>query len=950
MDGEGLDIPLARDPGASLRVDLESREADFLQRLDGELERSRWQLERLENRRRSVEERERSTAARLSVLRRMGAPARRDVLARQLASYRELDELLHQTEETIDIYIRSLQAAANEARRLGLDLDPAGQQRPTSSAAIDEAVDSIAVSIQQAERRRDKLVGTYNLLTESYQDRRQSLSSARARLLHGELHGHDLAVDGESEGPTDPGATADAGAADSEAPMLEPPSPEEQELLELNGTLARLQVRVLESHSEVDRVQLELLALDVQREEMKLPVLAYRQDQLESLRDDVASREQGGLLNVSPGLLDPSALRSALKHTRTLVADPRRSLAGVGERMTYSPEQIGGQSPAAIMLGLALLGLLAFVLVRRVTPVLRLLQPESRVDAVVLAIVFGSLPFLPLSLICGTLAVIDLVPESLTPLYRFSAIAPPVAASVLAVADVLFPATERDGARQSVALYIRRLVRLGTALACLVLGISVLLPLLGYPEEVRGLVRAGLMLWLLVGWLGVALRRKELLTFLGADGDRKEVGLVRVGVRRFYRVLVIGPVVLYALYATGYNNLAIFLVRGGAFSFVVLLLAPWAHLRLRELAERLLGYPHGGGLLALSPAGARTAYRTIAPLILLCIGGASFTLLASGWGYGHLVGNISSAVSYPLLDVGGSSISAGSIFLFALTIAATYLLSRWVLSMLQQHLYPLYDLDRGMRTTLDTLIRYAIFVTGVVVGLDVVGVGIGFLTVFAGVVGIGIGFGSQTLAHNFISGLILLVTRPAAVDDVIEVEGIIGRVVRISSYATVVRTLDNLLVIVPNSRILDGRLVNWTVGDKRVRLAVQVGVAYGSDVGMVKKLLLEVAEEHPRVLRYPAPIVRFDDFADSSLAFTLLPWTDDPDNRFVVASDLRFKVDEAFRTAKIEIAFPQQDVHLRTSDGVIKVALDKGFEVRDEDGETLVHADLGRQRARSSGS
>ncbi|HCP44892.1 MAG TPA: hypothetical protein DIU15_02525 [Deltaproteobacteria bacterium] len=458
------------------------------------------------------------------------------------------------------------------------------------------------------------------------------------------------------------------------------------------------------------------------------------------------------------------------------------------------------------------------------------------------------------------------------------------------------------------------------------------------------------MLWLLVGWLGIALRRKELLVFLGAEGDRKDVGLILAGIRRFYRVLVVAPVVLYVLYAAGYNNLAIFLVRGGAFSCLVLLLAPWAHLRLRELVERLLGYPHGGGILALSPSGARTAYRALAPLILLGIGGASFTLLASGWGYGHLVGSLSSAISYPLLDVGGSSISAGSILLFGLTIAVTYLLSRWVLSMLQQHLYPLYDLDRGMRTTLDTLIRYAIVLTGVVVGLDVVGVGVGFLTVFAGVIGIGIGFGSQTLAHNFISGLILLVTRPAAVDDVIEVEGIIGRVVRISSYATVVRTLDNLLVIVPNSRILDGRLVNWTVGDKRVRLSVQVGVAYGSDIAAVKKILLEVADQHPRVLRYPAPIVRFDDFGDSSLSFSLLPWTDDPDNRFVVASDLRFKVEAAFREADIEIAFPQQDVHLRTADGVIKVALEQGFEVQDEGGETLVHADLGRQRARSSGS
>ena len=119
---------------------------------------------------------------------------------------------------------------------------------------------------------------------------------------------------------------------------------------------------------------------------------------------------------------------------------------------------------------------------------------------------------------------------------------------------------------------------------------SSVLPLLGYPEEVRSLVRAVLGQCLVVGWLGVMLRKQELLALLGADGDG-ELGTLSAGVSRFYRVIALGPVVVYVIYAVGYVNLARFLVRGGMVTLLVLLFAPWAHQKLRELSEQVLGFP-----------------------------------------------------------------------------------------------------------------------------------------------------------------------------------------------------------------------------------------------------------------------------------------------------------------------------------------------------------------------
>ena len=179
-----------------------------------------------------------------------------------------------------------------------------------------------------------------------------------------------------------------------------------------------------------------------------------------------------------------------------------------------------------------------------------------------------------------------------------------------------------------------------------------------------------------------------------------------------------------------------------------------------------------------------------------------------------------------------------------------------------------------------------------------------------GTLAIGIGFGAQTLLKNFISGVILSLERPFKVGDLIEVDDILGNIERIGLRASVIRHFDGTDTLVPNSTLLENRVSNWTFGDDAMRDRIEVSIAYGSPTHEVKRALLSVAESHGLVLDDPAPSVQFREFGDNALDFSLLYWFDAVRIRpEVIASDLRFMVDNAFRESGIVIAFPQRDIH-----------------------------------------
>ena len=176
-----------------------------------------------------------------------------------------------------------------------------------------------------------------------------------------------------------------------------------------------------------------------------------------------------------------------------------------------------------------------------------------------------------------------------------------------------------------------------------------------------------------------------------------------------------------------------------------------------------------------------------------------------------------------------------------------------------------------------------------------------------------LGFGFQTIAKNFASGLILLVEQPVKVGDRVEVGNLLGDIVHIGSRGTWIRTNENVVMIVPNSEFIEGRVTNWTANDRSVRINVPLGVSYDSDPKHVRSVLLRVARDHPDVLDTPPSDVVFTGFGDNSIDFELRVWTTKQvTTPKVIASDLYFELFAAFKEEGLEIPFPQRDLHLRS--------------------------------------
>lgn len=231
--------------------------------------------------------------------------------------------------------------------------------------------------------------------------------------------------------------------------------------------------------------------------------------------------------------------------------------------------------------------------------------------------------------------------------------------------------------------------------------------------------------------------------------------------------------------------------------------------------------------------------------------------------------------------------------------------------------YSRYELDRGMQATFNTLFQYVVVALAILIALSSLGFNLTSLTVFASVLGVGIGFGLQNVMSNFISGLIILFERPVKVGDRIIIDETIADVEEIKMRATVVRTRANERMIIPNSFFLEEKFINRSYADTRLRIAVEVGVAYDSDIRLVKQLIEESIQElreetWHEILLNPEPRVFFENFGESSLDFKVWFWINQQtdEREFSIPSELRFKLFEKFSANNIEIPFPQRDLHL----------------------------------------
>jgi potassium efflux system protein len=222
-------------------------------------------------------------------------------------------------------------------------------------------------------------------------------------------------------------------------------------------------------------------------------------------------------------------------------------------------------------------------------------------------------------------------------------------------------------------------------------------------------------------------------------------------------------------------------------------------------------------------------------------------------------------------------------------------------------------LEPSIRYAITTVSSYVLSFVGIVAAVNLVGFSWSSLQWLVAALGVGIGFGLQEVIANFVCGLILLFERPIRVGDWVTVGETSGTVSRIRIRATTILDWDRKEMLIPNKELITGRVLNWTLSNTLNRVMINVGVAYGTDTERARELLLQVARAHPKVIDDPAPLATFEGFGDSTLNFVLRAYLEDFDGRLSIMSELHTAIDEAFKEAGIEIAFPQLDLHLRST-------------------------------------
>jgi small-conductance mechanosensitive channel len=268
-------------------------------------------------------------------------------------------------------------------------------------------------------------------------------------------------------------------------------------------------------------------------------------------------------------------------------------------------------------------------------------------------------------------------------------------------------------------------------------------------------------------------------------------------------------------------------------------------------------------------------------------------------------------------SVGNFKVSLANVVIAIAIFAAAIIISRSVRSLMQRRMAARVNLDPGIQYTVLRLIHYLVITLGLLFALKTAfNLDLTTLAVVFTALSVGIGFGLQFIAGDLASGFILLFERPVRVGDFITITGpdsklTEGRVQSINLRTTIVMTNDHIAAIVPNSKLVNQTLINWSYGERRSRISIPIGVSYDSDVELVTQTLLRAAEGIEHVMDEPKPSVQFLNFGDYSLNFRLLVWTARPRRHPKIKSDINYRIHILFKEAKIEIPFPQQDLNLR---------------------------------------
>lgn len=262
------------------------------------------------------------------------------------------------------------------------------------------------------------------------------------------------------------------------------------------------------------------------------------------------------------------------------------------------------------------------------------------------------------------------------------------------------------------------------------------------------------------------------------------------------------------------------------------------------------------------------------------------------------------------ITIGNIQFSIADILAAIATFFIIFFITRFLQRTLDTRLFEKSGADIGFRNSFRTLLGYVGLIIAIFASIGVVGLDLSNLAIIAGALSVGIGFGLQSIVNNFVSGLILLFERPVKVGDWVVTKSGEGVVKQISVRSTEIETFDRASIIVPNSELISSSVTNWTHKNKVGRIVIPIGVGYDSDAKHVRKVLIQTATEHPKVLSDPAPFVYFKEFGDSSLDLELRVFIQNVSEGSLVKNDLRFDILDIFRKEKIEIPFPQRDVNL----------------------------------------
>jgi small-conductance mechanosensitive channel len=279
-----------------------------------------------------------------------------------------------------------------------------------------------------------------------------------------------------------------------------------------------------------------------------------------------------------------------------------------------------------------------------------------------------------------------------------------------------------------------------------------------------------------------------------------------------------------------------------------------------------------------------------------------------------LSGDVRWILDWKLFQLGNTPVTTlflvkCTLYLVALTIAA-----RMSRRFFDKRILAHTSIDRGQKYAMVRAFGYLIFLLGLIIGLESTGLDLRSLMVVGGALGVGVGFGLQSIVANFVAGIVILWERPIKVGDLIDVGNTNGEVIRIGARGSWVRTFDNEVIIVPNSEFVNSRVTNWTANDRTVRLSVPVGVSYDCDLEKVSALLVDIARQNSEVLVSPAPVAIITGFGDNAVNVVLRVSIAMAEHTGKLKSDLFLEILRVFREQKIEMPFPQQDIHVRSVD------------------------------------